>query len=527
MAYVSLYRKYRSQSFGELIGQDHVVRTLQNSIASGRVSHSYLFTGPRGTGKTSTARLLAKALCCENGPTAEPCNACEICRSITEGSCIDVYEMDAASDSGVEDVRETIVEVVNYQPAMARYKVFVIDEVHDLSGKAFDALLKTIEEPPAHIIFILATTELFKVPPTIRSRCQKYEFHRGSLSHLLQRLEHVAKGEKVKAEPGALLAIAKMADGGYRDAMTLLEQAIIASGGETLTLEGVYDQLGLVSEDTVDRLLNAIKESDAREVLGITEELGRRGRDPRAIVSSMLHRISDLTRVLYGVDEAMAEDPAREATARELAARLGSAELNRIRSAVAQLSTVLRDASLPRLVLDAELLGLTERPSVPTPAPARPADPPTEKPVAKPAPKAKAVAEVAEAPAAAAPEPTKVEPQPEVAAHQAPGVWGELLRTIPSGTTISMKLQQSEVAEQSDSSLVVEVPKMHLEWLNAKPERRRFVVDQLRSLTGKEFTVEYRARNGASNHEVATVELPLEGEELRDTASRVFGEKAE
>ena len=173
MAYLSLYRKYRSQTFSDLIGQDHVVRTLQNAVASGKIAHSYLFTGPRGTGKTSSARLLAKCLNCEKGPTPEPCNQCEQCISITQGNCVDVYELDAASESGVENVRDAIVDAVQYAPNYCRYKIFIIDEVHDLSSKAFDALLKTVEEPPPYVIFILATTEYNKVPPTIRSRCQK------------------------------------------------------------------------------------------------------------------------------------------------------------------------------------------------------------------------------------------------------------------------------------------------------------------------------------------------------------------
>ena len=159
VSYLSLYRKYRSQTFADLIGQDHVVKTLQNAVSSGKTAHAYLFTGPRGTGKTSSARLLAKCLQCERGPTPEPCNECDACTSITAGNCVDVFELDAASESGVENVREAIVEAVQYQPNFCRYRVFVIDEVHDLSSKAFDALLKTVEEPPAHVVFILATTE--------------------------------------------------------------------------------------------------------------------------------------------------------------------------------------------------------------------------------------------------------------------------------------------------------------------------------------------------------------------------------
>jgi len=286
VSYLALYRKYRSQTFGDLVGQEQVVRTLQNGIVQGKVAHAFLFTGPRGTGKTSTARLLAKTLNCESGPNAEPCNECPTCRAITEGSCLDVIEMDAASQSGVDEVREKIVNVTEYRPAFCRYKIFIIDEVHDLSSKAFDALLKTIEEPPPHIVFILATTEYNKVPPTIRARCQRYEFHRASLANLIQRLEFVSQSEGVQAEGAALGAIARLADGGYRDALTLLEQAMIVGEGK-ITLQQVYDQLGLVGEEAVDEILFAVKENDPAKLMALFDEVYRLGRDPSAILDSL------------------------------------------------------------------------------------------------------------------------------------------------------------------------------------------------------------------------------------------------
>ncbi|MBX3096695.1 MAG: DNA polymerase III subunit gamma/tau, partial [Fimbriimonadaceae bacterium] len=190
---MALYRKYRSQTFDDLVGQEHVIRTLRNAIEQNRLSHAFLFTGPRGTGKTSTARLLAKALNCTDGPSANPSEDDPICQEIANGSCMDVVELDAASESGIEEIRTKVIDAAEYRPSYCRFKIFIIDEVHDLSSKAFDSLLKTIEEPPDHVFFILATTEYHKVPPTIRSRCQRFDFHRGSVESLTKRLEYVAK----------------------------------------------------------------------------------------------------------------------------------------------------------------------------------------------------------------------------------------------------------------------------------------------------------------------------------------------
>src|SRR5579863_6638591 len=223
MAYVALYRKYRSQSFGDVLGQHHVTTVLQNAIRMGRIAHAYLFCGPRGCGKTSTARLLSRALNClgpdgaAGMPAPDPCGVCDLCRRIRDGSAMDVIEMDAASETGIDDVREKIIENAKYAPGEARYKVYIIDEVHDLSLKAFDSLLKTIEEPPPHVVFILATTEVHKVPITIRSRCQRMDFRRGTVHDLVGLLQHVLDDENIRYEIEAIAAVARAAEGSFRD----------------------------------------------------------------------------------------------------------------------------------------------------------------------------------------------------------------------------------------------------------------------------------------------------------------------
>jgi DNA polymerase III subunit gamma/tau len=531
LAHLSLYRKYRSQTFGDLIGQDHVVRTIQNSIKSGRISHAYLFTGPRGTGKTSTARLLAKALCCEGGPTPEPDNTCDICISITAGNCMDVYEMDAASESGVDQVRETIVDVAEYRPTTARYKVFIIDEVHDLSPKAFDALLKTIEEPPAHVVFILATTEYNKVPPTIRSRCQKFEFHRGTVADLSSRLEYVVSQEGLEAEPAALSAISRMADGGYRDALTLLEQAMVTVDGP-ITLSHVYEQLGLIPEELVDGILLAVRECDPQKIMQLMEEAWRMGRDPRSVLESMEYRLGDLTRAAYGVDLGTT-DATREASLHESASKIGKEALLGMRSAIAEAHRYIRDVSLPRLWLEAELIRIGRLLNAETaPVVVKPQAAPTQKPVAearavvKPEtkheppkhPETKTNGEVAAAQKTSPP--TERKP-----ASKSNDVWTKA-REILGGMskTMAMKLDGTSSRTQGKVLVVEFHREFEHDWVVESPKRQAAILEQVRAVAGADWTVEYivSAKSEVSVQPEA-VELPVEGDRLEQLAKDILG----
>ncbi len=274
--YQVLYRKWRPKKFSEVVGQPQVTVTLKNELKSGRVAHAYLFTGSRGTGKTTCAKILAKAVNCLNPVDGDPCGECEICRSADNGSLMDIVEIDAASNNGVENIR-ALREEANFTPAVAKYRVYIIDEVHMLSAGAFNALLKTLEEPPPHVIFILATTEVQKLPATIRSRCQRFDFHRIASKDIADRLTYVAEQEKASIEPQAALLIARLSDGALRDALSLLDQCF--SRSKNVTEQVVVESAGLVGSDYLFALTDAVKDGDSAHALEIIDHLYRDSMD--------------------------------------------------------------------------------------------------------------------------------------------------------------------------------------------------------------------------------------------------------
>ncbi len=278
MSYTALYRKFRPLCFEDVKGQEHIVTTLKNQIRADRIGHAYLFTGTRGTGKTTVAKILARAVNCENPVDGSPCGECPACRNILAGTGMNVIEMDAASNNGVDDVRE-IVEDISYSPAEGKYKVYIIDEVHMLSTAAFNALLKTLEEPPSYVIFILATTEVHKIPITILSRCQRYDFKRISIETITARLRELMEKEEVQAQDRALRYIAKTADGSMRDALSLLERCIAFYYGQELTYDKALEVLGAVDTDVFSRLLRNVLEEDVAGCIALLEEMIMQGRE--------------------------------------------------------------------------------------------------------------------------------------------------------------------------------------------------------------------------------------------------------
>lgn len=292
LIYQALYRAYRPQTFGEMSGQQAIKQTLQNTLLHQKTTHAYLFSGPRGTGKTSAAKIFAKALNCEKGPAPEPCNDCQTCKSITEGSNTDVTEFDAASNSRVEEIRD-IIERVHVAPSNARFKVYIIDEVHMLSNSAFNALLKTLEEPPAHVVFVLATTEPHKLPLTIISRCQRFDFKPITANEIVGRMKIILEDINIEAEDGALRAIAQAATGGMRDALSMLDQAISFSG-EELTAEDALLVTGAIGEEVFFELAQAIQGKDAGAALSLLHRLISEGKDIGRLAEDMITFFRDI-----------------------------------------------------------------------------------------------------------------------------------------------------------------------------------------------------------------------------------------
>jgi DNA polymerase-3 subunit gamma/tau len=405
VSYLVLARKYRPQVFEDMVGQDHLVRTLANAIAGGRVAHAYLFCGPRGVGKTTAARILAKALNCEKGPAPVPCNACASCVEITEGRSLDVLEIDGASNRGINEVRE-LRENIRYTPTGGRSKVYIIDEVHMLTNEAFNALLKTLEEPPPHVNFVFATTEPFKVPGTILSRCQRFDFARVATRKIAAHLTRIAESEGITITPEAVNLVARRARGGVRDALSLMDQIISAAEGD-IDREGVERFLGLVGTDFYFALLDRIADEDTAAVLRQLDETYARGIDLGDLAEGLAHHVRDL--LLVRLDPELR--PLLEAAESEVpklteqAARFPAETLVLFLDRAAELAATVRRSEHPRLGMELalaemaqagnlvplgelaeRLLALEKRlgSGAPAPGPARPPAKAVRKPSVKP-----------------------------------------------------------------------------------------------------------------------------------------------
>ncbi len=547
----ALYRKYRPQIFEDVVGQEHIERTLKNAIEQDKVSHAYLFCGPRGTGKTTTARLLAKALLCADGPTAEPDGTCENCLAVANGTHPDVYELDAASRTGVENVREEIIGRVDFAPTSGRYKVYIIDEVHMLSTAAFNALLKTLEEPPSHVVFILCTTDPQKVPETIHSRCQRFDFHRISAEAIVSRLGAICMAEEVEFDGDALDLIAYRAEGGMRNALTSLEQ-LIAFGEGKVTLETAERLLGSVDSSDMNEIVSAIGARDVAACFKWVADFSETGADLAQFVRDLAEHFRNMYVLTLAGDDTVLE--VSEAVRRELTTELpqfGPERLARILGVLGDLSSELRTAMNPRMSFeialtrlvrpesDLTLESLAERvealeagqaatstvqqaQGVETPPPAAPpseAAPlveepgaPVREPAGQQAPSPLQEEGEAQSPQTPAEACAPSEPAPQSAALCEPGVTGlanpATLQRIWQSTLQSIKKEKAAYAvlflntklslDPKSGEVVIEFPAENTFAFSAvqKPEVRSLVSESLRNAAGND--VSYRFMQGST-----------------------------
>jgi DNA polymerase III subunit gamma/tau len=469
----SLYRTYRPRTFADVVGQDHIVRTLGSAVEQGRIAHAYLFSGPRGTGKTSLAKILAKALDCENGPTATPDGTCSICMRIHDGTALDVIEMDAASHRGIDDIRE-IVERVAQQPAEGRYKVYILDEAHSLTADASNALLKTLEEPPPHVVFVLCTTDPAKLLSTIRSRCQRFAFRRPGPGELVKVLARVCEAEGIEAPDAVLHLVARAGAGSYRDALTILDQLSTAADGP-IAVEDAVRLLGLVPEQALVDLVDLVSQGEPGELLRRIDALAESGQDMHGLLDSLLGhlRLIYLLQHAETLPDSEAAGPDRMAELARQALALPASETLRTIDLLATALRDIRDGSDARLPLEVALI-TAARPAAsaapgallarveriehalvgspapaaaptPAPAPAAPAPaPPAPPAAAAPPPPPDAPPDAARTPAEAAPAPASEAPEPEPVAP--PAVAPPAVATAPAPIAAPLPVELGTVA---------------------------------------------------------------------------------
>jgi DNA polymerase III subunit gamma/tau len=518
----ALYRKYRPQDFDEVVGQEGVVRTLKNAISSGQVRQAYLFAGPRGTGKTSMARILAKALNCQQGPTATPDKVCNACVTIANGTSLDVIEMDAASQRGIDDIRE-IRERVVLQPAEGRYKVYILDEAHQLTDAAFNALLKLIEEPPPHLVFVFCTTDLAKMLQTVRSRCQTFAFARPRLPELVRVLRRVADGEGIEAPDSALSLIARGARGSFRDAVSTLDQLSAATEGN-ITVQSVLQLLGAVEEDALFRLCDLVIDRDTAGALTLIEDLSEQGQDLGRLVTDLLEHLRHLLLVQH-MGEVPESLPVTEETRERLrgqANQLGEATVLRLIDLLAVAVEDMRQGGDPRLPLELALVKVT-RPG---------ADLSRESVAYRLEQLEQRLA--GGAPQTHAPEPTTAattpapprEP-PSLELEQLREAWERTilpaLEDRPSGIPAAALLREAHVAEFADDTLTLEFPASATfkRQQAEEPKNATLLQEALYEVTGRRLRLAFAVGEHEDEDEAAD-ERPTSEDELYELMKETF-----